>query len=154
MSHIEINKPVDIGPVETTGAPFSSRDYRGRNIVLYFYPKDNTPGCTTESRDFTACYEQFREYNTEIFGISRDSLHSHNRFRNKLDMPFDLISDTDEQLCRAFGVLKEKNMFGKKVMGIQRSTFLINREGILVKEWRNVKVPGHVAEVLEAVKQL
>ena len=127
---------------------------RGKNIVLYFYPKDNTPGCTTESQDFAANHTKFRRCNAVILGISRDSVTSHEKFRGKFNFPFDLLSDIDEKVCKQFGVIKEKNMYGRKVMGIERSTFLIDANGKLHREWRKVKIKNHVEEVLEAVKSL
>jgi peroxiredoxin Q/BCP len=133
---------------------FNLADYRGKNLVLYFYPKDNTPGCTTESMRFRDLYLEFQRANTEIFGISRDSIRSHEGFKSKLEMPFDLISDPDESVCNLFNVMKMKIMYGKKLRGIERSTFVIDGAGKLVKEWRGVKVPGHVDEVLEFVKAL
>ncbi|KRB87657.1 alkyl hydroperoxide reductase [Noviherbaspirillum sp. Root189] len=133
---------------------FRLSDYRGKTLVLYFYPKDNTPGCTTESMQFRDLYPQFQEANTEIFGISRDSIRSHEGFKAKLDMPFELISDPDETVCNLFDVMKMKTMYGKQARGVERSTFIIDGNGTLVKEWRGVKVPGHVDEVLEFVKAL
>lgn len=130
---------------------FQLSNYRGKNLVIYFYPKDNTPGCTTESIAFRDLYPQFESAKTEIFGISRDSLRSHEGFKKKLDLPFELISDPDETLCLLFNVMKMKNMYGKQVRGIERSTFVIDATGKLVKEWRGVKVAGHVDEVLEFV---
>jgi len=138
----------------TGNQTFRLSDYKGKNIVLYFYPKDNTPGCTTESMQFRDLHPQFREANTEIFGISRDSIRSHEGFKSKLEMPFELISDPDETVCIMFNVMKMKNMYGKQVRGVERSTFVIDGSGKLVKEWRGVKVPGHVDEVLEFVKAL
>ena len=122
------------------------------NLVLYFYPRDNTPGCTDETKDFSSLYADFQRNQCEVIGISRDSLKSHEKFKLKLDIPFELISDADEKICRLFDVLKEKNMYGKKVIGIERSTFLIRQDGLLLHEWRKVKVPGHAQEVLETVK--
>ncbi len=130
------------------------KDLRGKNVVLYFYPKDATPGCTTEGLDFTAAAAKFKRANTVILGISRDTVASHEKFKAKQGFSFDLLSDKEEKACAIFDVIKEKNMYGKKVMGIERSTFLINDKGKLVKEWRKVKVKGHVEEVLEAVKAL
>ena len=127
---------------------------RGQNVVLYFYPKDSTPGCTTEGRDFSALHARFRRRKTLILGVSRDSLASHEKFREKQGFPFDLISDPDENLCRKFDVIKEKSLYGRKFMGIERSTFLIDADGKLRGEWRKVKVKGHAEEVLEAVKAL
>lgn len=138
----------------TGGRTFRLSDYKGKNLVLYFYPKDNTPGCTTESMQFRDLHPQFRQANTEVFGISRDSIRSHEGFKAKLDLPFELISDPDETLCLMFDVMKNKMMYGKQVRGIERSTFVIDAAGKLVKEWRGVKVPGHVDEVLEFVKAL
>jgi len=138
----------------TSGKTFRLSDYQGKNLVLYFYPKDNTPGCTTEGIQFRELYPQFQAANTEIFGISRDSLKSHEGFKAKLDMPFELISDPDETLCIMFDVMKMKNMYGKQVRGVERSTFVIDGAGTLVKEWRGVKVPGHVDDVLAFVKTI
>jgi thioredoxin-dependent peroxiredoxin len=130
-------------------------DYKGeKNVVLYFYPKDSTPGCTTEGQDFRDNYRKLTSRKTVILGVSRDSLKSHENFRSKQEFPFDLISDPDEALCNLMDVMKMKNMYGKKVRGIERSTFLIDKDGILRNEWRKVKVKGHVEEVLEAVKNL
>ncbi len=126
-------------------------DYIGKNVVLYFYPKDSTPGCTQEAQDFRDNYAQFVALNTAIFGVSRDSLKSHNNFKCKQQLPFDLISDSDETLCQLFDVLKMKNMYGKKAIGIERSTFLINKEGVLIHEWRKVTVAGHCLNVLEKI---
>ena len=135
----------------TGSKEFHLSNYKGKNLVIYFYPKDNTPGCTTESLAFRDLYPQFESANTEIFGISRDSLRSHEGFKKKLDLPFELISDPDDTLCLLFNVMKMKNMYGKQVRGIERSTFVIDATGKLVKEWRGVKVAGHVNEVLEFV---
>ena len=131
---------------------FRLSDFKGKRLVLYFYPKDNTPGCTTESIHFRDLHEQFRSANAEVFGISRDSIRSHEGFKAKLALPFELISDPDEEICTMFNVMKMKNMYGKQVRGIERSTFVIDASGKLVKEWRGVKVPGHVDDVLEFVK--
>lgn len=138
----------------TSGKTFNLADYRGKNLVLYFYPKDNTPGCTTEGMQFRDLHPQFQGANTEIFGISRDSLKSHENFKGKLGMPFELISDPDETLCTMFDVMKMKNMYGKQVRGVERSTFVIDGAGKVVKEWRGVKVPAHVDEVLAFIKTL
>lgn len=129
-------------------------DYKGQNVILYFYPKDSTPGCTTEGQDFRDAYTQFKELNTEIFGISRDSLKSHENFKAKQNFPFQLISDNEEHLCQLFDVIKMKNMYGKQVRGIERSTFIINKEGVLSHEWRKVSVKDHVTEVLNTLKSL
>ena len=151
---IENQSVPEFSAVMTGENKFVLSDYRGKNVVLYFYPKDNTPGCTTEGIQFRELYPQFQQANTEVFGISRDTLRSHEGFKSKLDMPFQLISDPDETLCLMFDVMKMKNMYGKKVRGVERSTFVIDGAGTLVKEWRGVKVPGHVDEVLEFVKAL
>jgi len=122
--------------------------------VLYFYPKDNTPGCTTQGADFRDRHKEFRRAGAEVFGISRDSLKSHEGFKAKMKFPFELLADPDEKVCGAFGVMKDKNMYGRKVRGIERSTFVIDEKGKLAREWRGVKVPGHVEEVLNFVKAL
>jgi len=133
--------------------PFVLSDYKGKNLVIYFYPKDSTPGCTIEGKDFTNLKNKFSKLNTEIFGVSKDSLHSHDNFITKQEYKIDLLSDEDGEICELFDVIKEKNMYGKKFMGIERSTFAIDSEGKLVKEWRKVKVPGHAEEVLDFVKK-
>ncbi len=130
------------------------KDLKGKKIVLYFYPRDSTPGCTTEGQDFRDNYQAFQKANTEVFGVSQDSLKSHENFRNKQNFPFDLISDEDGVLCQLFDVLKMKHMYGKQFEGIERSTFLIDATGKLQAEWRKVKVPGHVDEVLDAAVKL
>jgi peroxiredoxin Q/BCP len=127
---------------------------RGKNVVLYFYPKDSTPGCTTEGQDFRDLYEAFQALDTEIFGVSRDGIKSHENFKAKQSFPFELISDKDETLCQLFDVIKLKKMYGRESLGVERSTFLIDKEGILRQEWRKVKVKGHAAEVLQAVQAL
>ena len=123
-------------------------------MVIFFYPKDNTPGCTLEGQDFRDNYKKFNNLNTDIVGVSRDSVKSHENFRKKQSFPFQLISDPDENMCKVFDVMREKSMYGKKYIGVDRSTFLVNSEGHIVKEWRSVKVKGHVQEVLKAVKDL
>jgi peroxiredoxin Q/BCP len=154
-SLVELHTEVPDFSAEMTGnQTFRLSSYKGKNLVLYFYPKDNTPGCTTEGLRFRDLHPEFRQANTEVFGISRDSLRSHDGFKAKLDMPFDLISDPDENVCNLFNVMKVKNMYGKQVRGVERCTFIIDATGKLVKEWRGVKVPGHVDEVLEFVKAL
>ena len=130
------------------------KDLRGKNVVLYFYPKDSTPGCTTEGRDFSALHSKFKRAKTVILGVSRDSVASHEKFKEKQGFPFDLLSDPDERLCKQFDVIHEKSLYGRKFMGVVRSTFLIDTEGKLRQEWRKVKVKGHAEEVLEAVKAL
>ena len=138
----------------TGGKTVKLSNLKGSNIVLYFYPKDSTPGCTLEGQDFRDNIRKFRARNTVILGVSRDSVKSHEKFKTTQKFPFDLLADENEKLCRQFDVIKEKNMYGKKVMGIERSTFLIDDKGVLRKEWRKVKVAGHVDEVLAAVKEL
>ncbi|RJG07975.1 peroxiredoxin [Noviherbaspirillum cavernae] len=144
----------EFSAVMTGDQTFRLSDYKNQTVVLYFYPKDNTPGCTTESLQFRDLHPQFTAANSEIVGISRDSLRSHDGFKSKLELPFELISDPDEIMCNMFDVMKMKNMYGKKVRGVERSTFVIDGTGKLVKEWRGVKVPGHVDDVLEYVKGL
>ncbi|PAV25396.1 peroxiredoxin [Tamilnaduibacter salinus] len=142
------------GPA-TGDQTLSLADFRGRkHVVLYFYPKDNTPGCTTEGQDFRDRHADFDALDTVVIGVSRDGLKAHENFRAKHDFPFHLISDKDETLCRQFDVIKTKMMYGKERQGIERSTFLIDRDGVLRQEWRGVKVPGHVDEVLESVRNL
>ncbi|WP_428097480.1 peroxiredoxin [Candidatus Rariloculus sp.] len=138
----------------TDGKTISSEHLRGRPFVLYFYPRDNTPGCTAQSKDFRDRHAEFEHREVVVLGVSRDSLISHEKFRSKFGFPFDLISDRDETLCGLFDVIKQKNMYGKKVRGIERSTFLCDSDGVLVREWRKVKIRGHVDEVLEAVEAL
>ena len=141
--------------LESTGdKKFKLEDYRGKKLIIYFYPKDNTPGCTTESQQFSVLYEQFKTLNCEIVGVSRDSIKSHENFREKLGIPFNLLSNSSETICNRFEVMKLKNMYGKQVRGIERSTFIIDEQGKLIKEWRGVKVPGHVDEVLAFIKTL
>ncbi len=153
MKKIEINKKINNFAAESTNKEkFLLKDHLGSNLVLFFYPKDNTPGCTQEGIDFSDNYEKFKKLNTIIFGISKDSLKSHENFKKKYDYKFDLISDADGKICNLFDVIKEKSMYGKKYMGIERSTFVINKKGVLIKEWRKVKVNDHVIEVLEFIK--
>ncbi|ARG96341.1 peroxiredoxin [Legionella micdadei] len=129
-------------------------DYKGRWLILYFYPKDSTPGCTTEGQDFRDAYQQIQRLNAEVLGVSRDSLKSHENFKCKQQFPFELISDQEETLCQLFDVIKMKSMYGKQVRGIERSTFLIDPKGVLRHEWRKVNVKGHVAEVIQTLKDL
>lgn len=143
----------DFSAVMTGDKPFQLAGRPAKYTVLYFYPKDNTPGCTTESIAFRELHPQFQQAQTEIYGISRDSLRSHEGFKGKLGLPFELISDPEETLCQQFGVMKMKNMYGKQVRGVERSTFVIDAQGRLMKEWRGVKVPDHAEEVLEFVKR-
>ncbi len=150
----EIGRKVADVRIETTGGPSTLSAFEGRKLVLYFYPKDNTPGCTTEGADFAACHPKFLSAGAEVMGVSRDSLKSHAGFKAKMGFPFELIADTDETLCERFGVMKMKNMYGKQVRGIERSTFVLDENGRLAREWRGVKVPGHVAEVLDFVSEI
>lgn len=145
-------KVPDFQFMATSGLKAHLSDYLGQKIILYFYPKDATPGCTTEGQEFRDSYMQFKALNTQIFGISRDSLESHERFKAKQNFPFELISDSEEQLCKLFDVLKMKSMYGKQYLGIERSTFIIDAQGVLTHEWRKVRVKGHVDDVLKAIK--
>ncbi|MSP86023.1 MAG: peroxiredoxin [Methylotenera sp.] len=138
----------------TSGMTFQLSNHLGKNLVIYFYPKDSTPGCTTQGIQFRDTYTDFKALNTEIFGISRDNLKSHENFKAKFTFPFELLADTEELASKLFAVVKIKNMYGKQVRGIERSTFIIDKNGILVKEWRGVKVDGHVAEVLNFTQTL
>lgn len=138
----------------TSGKTFQLSAYAGKNLVIYFYPKDSTPGCTTQGIQFRDAYAQFQALDTEIFGVSRDSLKSHENFKAKFTFPFELLSDSEELACTLFGVIKMKNMYGKQVRGIERSTFVIDKNGKLIKEWRGVKVDGHAAEVLSFIQTL
>ena len=148
MTHV-----ADFAAPATEGT-FRLSDHAGHPVVLYFYPKDNTPGCTTEGAAFRDLHPEFRKLSAVVAGVSRDSLKSHESFKAKMGFPFPLISDPDEALCTRFGVIKMKNMYGKKVRGIERSTFVIDGDGKIAREWRGVKVPGHAEEVLEFVKTL
>ena len=155
MAAPTVGKKIAAFSVETTSsAKLSSKDLSGRPYVLYFYPKDDTPGCTLEGKDFRDRHAEFSKLKVRVLGVSRDTLASHAKFQGKYALPFELISDIDEKLCKQFDVIKEKNMYGKKVLGIQRSTFLVDADGVLRKEWRKVKVDGHVAEVLAAAAEL
>ena len=138
----------------TSGKTFILSEQRGKNLIIYFYPKDSTPGCTTQGQQFRDHYQEFQKANTEIVGISRDSLKSHENFKAKFEFPFELLSDSEELACQLFNVIKMKKMYGKEVRGIERSTFVIDANGKLVHEWRGVKVPGHAAEVLAFVQSL
>ena len=151
----KLNAKAPVFKGECTGNKIASlSDLKGKNVVLYFYPKDSTPGCTTEGQDFRDLKAQFTRANTIIFGLSRESIKSHENFKKKEKFNFELISDPDEVICKQYDVIKEKSMYGKKYMGIERSTFLIDAKGKLVQEWRKVKVTGHAMEVLEAAKAL
>ncbi len=153
--HIELGKPIPDFSLPATGDKTIKLSHlKGKNIVLYFYPKDCTSGCTLEGQNFRDAYQQFTQLDTEIFGISRDNLKLHEKFKSEQSFPFELISDSTEHLCQLFDVIKDKIMYGKKARGIERSTFLIDKAGILRQEWRKVKVDGHVEAVLNAVKSL
>lgn len=155
MARAAVGKKVPAFTAEaTSGTRVSSKSLRGAPYVLYFYPKDATPGCTLEGQGFRDLYPEFERLGVAIFGVSRDSLASHEKFKAKQAFPFELIADPDEQLCTLFDVIREKNMYGRRVMGIERSTFLVDAEGVLRREWRKVKVDGHPAAVLEAAKAL
>ena len=152
---VSIGKKVKNFSIAATGdKTIDLKDYKGKKVVLYFYPRDSTPGCTTEGQDFRDAHARFAEQNTVILGVSRNSIKSHENFRNKQQFNFDLLADEDEALCTQFDVIKMKNMYGKQVRGIERSTFLIDEQGVLRQEWRKVKVKGHVEEVLTAAKAL
>jgi len=155
MSAPSINRVVSDFAADATGdKKIRLKDLRGQNVVIYFYPKDSTPGCTTEGRDFSALQAKFKRANTVILGVSRDSIASHEKFKAKQGFKFDLLSDPDETLCKKFDVIHEKTLYGRKFMGVVRSTFLLDADGKLRREWRNVKVKGHAEEVLEAAKSL
>lgn len=152
---VAIDQPVANFHAQATGGhPIELAALQGKQVVLYFYPKDNTPGCTTEGQGFRDQHDAFLAANTLVFGVSRDSLKTHENFKNKQGFPFELISDKDEDLCRLFDVIKQKKLYGKEYLGIDRSTFLMDRDGVLRKEWRGVKVPGHVESVLLAAQAL
>jgi peroxiredoxin Q/BCP len=155
MSRVSLDKPVpDFSAQATSNLNVDSGALRGRNLVIYFYPKDSTPGCTTEGQNFRDLYDQFQALDTDIFGVSRDSLRAHENFKAKQAFAFELISDADESLCTLFDVIKLKKLYGKEHMGIERSTFLIDKTGTLRNAWRKVKVAGHAEAVLDAVKAL
>ena len=152
---IVVNKPIpEFEANATSGVKVSNTSHVGHIVVMFFYPKDNTPGCTTEAMQFRDKYKDFVKAGATVFGVSRDNMKSHDEFKAKLELPFELIADTEEKLCHMFGVVKNKIMYGKKVKGIERSTFLIGPDGILREEWRGLKVAGHVEEVLQAVQGL
>lgn len=155
MSKVRIDRVVPNFKLEATGGKsVELKDLREQNVVLYFYPKDNTPGCTNEGCDFKKHHTKFKRSKTVVLGISRDTVASHEKFKSKFKFPFDLLADTDEKACKLFDVIKEKNMYGRKVMGIERSTFLIDDKGQLRKEWRKVKVKGHVEDVLDSLAEI
>lgn len=152
---IVLNKPLPEFEAEATGdIQVTNTSHLGKVLILYFYPKDNTPGCTKEAMEFRDHYDEIVKTGALVFGVSRDNLESHYKFKEKLDLPFELIADTEEKMCHMFGVVKNKIMYGKKVKGIERSTFLIDADGVLVQEWRKIKIKDHVSEVIKAVKVL
>lgn len=152
---VSLDQPVaDFQAQATSGQTVQLSALKGHQVVLYFYPKDSTPGCTTEGQGFRDRHEDFLAANTLVFGVSRDGLKSHENFKARQGFPFELISDKDEQLCQLFDVIKLKKLYGKEYMGVDRSTFLIDKDGVLRREWRGVKVPGHVEAVLEAAQAL
>jgi thioredoxin-dependent peroxiredoxin len=147
-------KPADFCLPATGGDPWRLKEAAGKKLVIYFYPKDMTSGCTRESQDFRDLHAAFRKAGAQIVGVSRDSVTSHEKFKEKEKLPFELLSDADEKLCKAFDAIKEKTLYGRKYLGVERSTFLLDAAGVLRREWRKVKVPGHAEEVLEAAKSL
>ena len=152
---IVVNKPLpEFEAVATSGLRVTNTSHHGATLVLFFYPKDNTPGCTTEAMQFRDKHEELVKAGVTVFGVSRDNMRSHDDFKAKLELPFELIADTEEKMCHMFGVVKNKIMYGKKVKGIERSTFLVGPDGLLRQEWRGLKVPGHVDEVLAAAKDI
>jgi len=155
MAKVEVGKPLPAFSGEATGgSKISSKDLKGQRYVLYFYPRDNTPGCTVESKDFRDLHDKFKRRKVKIIGISRDTLASHEKFKEKFGFPFELIADPEEKICNLFGVMKDKNMYGKQVRGIERSTFIVDDKGVLRREWRKVKVDGHAQAVLDSLKEL
>ena len=155
MSKVQVGKKVpDFRALLDNEETFKFSENKGKNLVIYFYPKDNTPGCTKEGEDFRDNYSVIKKLNTEVIGVSKDSVASHQKFIKKFNFPFNLISDENEKVCNLFNVIKEKNMYGRKYMGIERSTFLIDTNGKLVKEWRKVRVKGHVDDVIESIKEI
>jgi thioredoxin-dependent peroxiredoxin len=154
MSNVQIGKKVPAFSLEGTGGSWSLKDAAGKALVVYFYPRDNTSGCTQEGLDFAALHAQFKKAKAVILGVSPDSVASHEKFKSKMEFPFDLLSDPDQKLCKLFDVIQEKSMYGRKYMGVERSTFLIDGGGVLRHEWRKVKVKGHAEAVLAAVKSL
>ena len=148
------NNIVDFSLPATGGQIFTLSGARGKHLVIYFYPKDNTPGCATEAQQFRDLYAKFQEANCEVVGISRDSMKSHEKFKDKFSLPFALLSDADERVCNLFGIIRTKNMYGKQVRGIERSTFVFDKEGALRQEWRGLKADGHAQEVLDFINSL
>ena len=155
MSKVHVGKKVpDFKALLDNEETFKLSENKGKNLVFYFYPKDNTPGCTKEGEDFRDNYSVIKKLNTEVIGVSKDSVASHQKFIKKFNFPFNLISDENEKVCNLFNVIKEKNMYGRKYMGIERSTFLIDTNGKLIKEWRKVRVKGHVDDVIQSIKEI
>ena len=154
VKNLEGKKCPKFSAEATSEQVISNQTYKDKNVVIYFYPKDSTPGCTTEGQEFRDNYKKFKKYNTEILGVSRESIKSHENFKSKQNFPFELLSDPDEKVCKAFDVMKMKSMYGRQYMGVDRSTFIVNDQGKIIKEWRSVKVKGHVQEVLETVQKL
>ena len=155
MSKVQVGKKVpDFRALLDNEETFKLSENKGKNLVFYFYPKDNTPGCTKEGEDFRDNYSVIKKLNTEVIGVSKDSVATHQKFIKKFNFPFNLISDENEKVCNLFNVIKEKNMYGRKYMGIERSTFLIDTNGKLLKEWRKVRVKGHVDDVIESIKEI
>jgi peroxiredoxin Q/BCP len=155
MKKAVVGKSVPDLEVQTTGGgSLRLRDLKGKVVVLYFYPKDDTPGCTLEGQDFRDRHDQFRKLKAVVYGVSRDSLASHEKFKAKFRFPFELIADEDEKLCRLFDVIREKSLYGKKYMGVDRSTFIMDEDGVLRREFRGVKVKGHVDEVIGEIRKL
>ena len=154
MSKVALGKKAPPFALDGTGGTFTLADAEGSAVVMYFYPRDNTPGCTQEGESFTTHFAQFKKAKTMILGISADSIESHEKFKTKMNFPFDLLSDPDQKVCTLYDVIQEKAMYGKKYMGIERSTFLVDAKGVLRQEWRKVKVAGHAEAVFAAVKAL
>lgn len=155
VKKISLGKKIsDFKVLNSQGAEVTAQDFLGKKTVLYFYPKDSTPGCTTEGQQFAEFYPKFKKLKVQVFGVSRDSVKSHDKFKCKYEFPFELLSDSEEILCQIFAVIKEKNMYGKKVMGIERSTFILNEKAELIQEFRGIKADGHAAEILEVCQNL
>jgi thioredoxin-dependent peroxiredoxin len=154
MSKIDVGKKAPAFTLDGTSGKWSLKDAAGSNVVIYFYPRDNTPGCTQEGESFSSAYAQFKKLKTAIVGISPDTVASHEKFKAKMGFPFELLSDTDRAVCKLYDVIQEKSMYGKKYLGVERSTFLIDAQGTLREAWRKVKVNGHAEAVLAAVKAL
>ena len=154
IKNLEGKKCPKFSAEATNQQTISNKTYEDKNVVIYFYPKDSTPGCTSEGQEFRDFYKKFKKCNTEILGVSRESIKSHENFKSKESFPFELLSDPDEKVCKAFDVMKMKSMYGRQYMGVDRSTFIVNDKGKIIKQWRAVKVKGHVQEVLETIQDL